>query len=100
MGFKDDIVTNYENKTVEYQGKKLNILKQFKYNNVEYLCGVDANDLENAQLSLIFLYRDKFENSFKYVDSEELFDTLMVYVGNVFAKELSEENNDNPNNNQ
>lgn len=82
MGMAERIMYNFENVTLEYNGKKFYILKQFEYKNKMYLYGVDV---ETAKLGdpnkceFVFLYRVR-DDIFNHVEDPDLFDELFDVV--------------------
>lgn len=85
MGFRESLMNDFKDKTIEYQGKKLYILDQFIYKDVEYLCGCDIGSVdkiknnESGDIEMIFLHKNK-NNLFEWVSDKELFDELVLYV--------------------
>lgn len=80
MGFREELTIDWEDKTIEYQGKKMYVIKAFNYNNVEYLCVVDLNTINNENLEVAFLYKVK-DSIFAHVTDDELFDKLVITAG-------------------
>ena len=80
MGLRESLIVNWENKTIEYQGKKMYIVKQFMYENKEYLYAIDLETINKENLEIVFLYKMK-DDIFAYVEEDDLFDKLIVKVG-------------------
>ena len=80
MGLRESLIVNWENKTIEYQGKKMYIVKQFMYENKEYLYAIDLETINKENLEIVFLYKMK-DDIFAYVEEDDLFDKLIVTVG-------------------
>lgn len=90
MGFKEDLITNWKDKTIEYQDKHFYILEQFEYNNKEYIFGVDKNTINNENLEVVFLYKIK-NDIFEHVEDEKLFEELFLHVSGMLAAQKLEE---------
>jgi len=86
MGFKETYITDWKDKTIEYQEKQFYILEQFEYEKREYLCGCDINTIGKENLEVVFLYRLK-DDIFEHVLDEKLFEELLM---NVSGKLISE----------
>lgn len=80
MGFKEELTIDWEDKTIEYQGKRMYVVKTFNYNDTEYLCTVDLNTVNNENLEVAFLYKVK-DSIFANVNDDELFDKLLMVAG-------------------
>ena len=80
MGFREELTVDWEDKTIDYQGKKMYIIKVFHYENKEYLCAIDLSTIHNENLEVAFLYKVK-ASIFTHVDDNELFDKLVMTVG-------------------
>ena len=76
MGFKEDIITDWKNKTIEYQNKKIYILEQIEFEGKEYLYGCDIDTINNKNIEVVFLTKVK-DNIFKHVDDNKLFEELL-----------------------
>ena len=73
MGLRESLIVDWENKTIEYQGKRMYIIKQFVYENKEYFYAIDLATVNNKNLEIAFLYKVK-DDIFAHVEDEELFD--------------------------
>ena len=71
----------------EYQGKKMYIVKQFMYENKEYLYAMDLATVNNKNLEIAFLYKVN-NDIFGHVEDEELFDKLVVKAGSECFNEI------------
>lgn len=80
MGFREELTIDWEDKTIEYQGKMLYVIKSFNYDNKEYLYTVDINTINNDNLEVAFLYKIK-DSIFAHVDDDELFEKLVIAAG-------------------
>ncbi len=87
MGFREELVSNWEDKTIEYRGKQFYIVKQFMYEDREYLYGVDIKTYDKEPMDVVFLYKIK-DALFENVENEELFEKLFLYVSGLFASDL------------
>lgn len=87
MGFKEELISNWEDKTIEYRGKQFYILKQFMYDNQEYLYGVDIKTYDKNPMNVVFLYKIK-DALFEHVENEELFEKLFLRVSGLCASDL------------
>ena len=93
MGFKEQLITDWKYKKMEYQGKKMWIADQFEYNNVEYLYAVDVStfDDEHEEFDVAFLYKEK-DDVFAYVKDEKLFNELLgAATGRLASQVIIEE---------
>ncbi len=91
MGLKEELISNWEDKTIEYGGKIFYILKQFEFEGKEYLYGIDKEspmDMEN--MKVVFLYRIK-NDLFEHVEDDELFEKLFLHVGGLCTADLVSE---------
>ena len=88
MGFRESLMNDFRDKTIEYQGKRLYIAEQFTYGDVEYLCGCDIDSInrirnkESSDMEMMFLHKNQ-NNLFEWVSNKELFDELVLYVSGV-----------------
>lgn len=89
MGLKENLIVNWENKTIEYQGKKMYIVKQFVYEKLEYLYAIDLETINNENIEVAFLYKVK-DDVFEHVENDELFEKLVVKAGSECFNELME----------
>lgn len=90
MGFKEELTVDWEDKTIEYQSKKMYVVKVFTYNHVEYLCTIDLDTIHNENLEVAFLYKVK-DSIFAHVDDDELFDKLVVIAGEKSLEDMIRE---------
>lgn len=92
MGFRENLITDWKDKTIEYQDKKFYILDQFDYENKEYLCGCDISTINTESLGMVFLYKVK-DDIFEHVEDNEMFEKLALYTaGRIAAEKLKEIN--------
>ena len=87
MGIRESLIVDWENKTIEYQGKRMYIIKQFVYENKEYFYDIDLATVNNKNLEIAFLYKVK-DDIFAHVEDEELFDKLVVKAGSECFNEI------------
>lgn len=88
MGMRENLITNWKDKTIEYQGKELYIIEQFMYRETEYLYAVDKATLNKKNIEVAFLYKLK-DDIFANVDSDKLFDELLEEVSKKNLEELT-----------
>ncbi len=95
MGFRESLMNDFKDKTIEYQGKKLYILDQFTYEGIEYLCGCDIESVkriknkESGDMEVIFLHKNN-NNLFEWVSDKKLFDELVLHVSGLLLGEKLE----------
>ena len=92
MGMSERLMVNFENITIEYKGKKIYILKQFEYNKVLYLYGMDIetiNSIENSP-EFVFLYRIDGD-IFKHIEDEKTWNKLFDIVSGLCAGDIVKE---------
>lgn len=87
MGFRENLITDWKDKTIEYQEKKFYILEQFLYNGKEYLYGCDIETIKNEKMNVVFLYKIK-DDIFEHVKDEQLFEELLMNVTGIFTGKL------------
>ena len=90
MGFKENLITNWEDKTLEYKGKTFYIIKQFEYEGKTYMCGANVETIYNEETELVFLYKIKY-NVFGYVDKQEDFENIIMVVSGLLVGETIQE---------
>ena len=59
MGFREELISNWEDKTIEYGGQLFYIIKQFTFEGKEYLYGIDKETYDKETINVVFLYRIK-----------------------------------------
>lgn len=90
MGFKENLITDWKDKTVEYQDKKFYIIDQFVYKDREYLLGCDIKTLNNQNLEIVFLYKIE-DDIYEHVEDEDLFEKLLLHAsGRAIAQKIEE----------
>ena len=86
MGFKEELISNWEDKTIEYRKKHFYIIKQFDYEGKEYLYGVNVETYDKNPMEVVFLYRVKELTmhviSFKEIDSEKVLNRIKKKIAN------------------
>lgn len=90
MGLKENLITEWIDKTIEYQDKKIYILDQFTYQDKEYLYGVDVETINLPKIDVVFLYKLK-DDIFEHVESNELFEELALVVSGRLSEEMIKE---------
>ena len=87
MGLKEQLIANWEDKTIEYCDKKFYIVKQFEFEGIEYLYAVDIETYDKNPINIVFLHRVKDE-IFEHIEDEDLVDELFTYVSQICAAEI------------
>ena len=87
MGFREELISNWEDKTIEYGGKKFYIIKQLNHEGTEYLYGIDIETYDKDPMNVVFLYKIK-DDIFEHVEDEELFEKLLIQAGGLCAADL------------
>lgn len=87
MGLKENLITNWKGKTLEYLEKRFYILEQFEYEGLEYLYGIDIDTIDNDMPNVVFLHKVK-DDIFEHVEDEKLFDLLILRVAGVMTSEI------------
>jgi len=77
MDFRESLIGNYEDKTLEFCGKNVYVAKQFDYKGITYLYVVDVNTVNTDNVEFAFLYRTE-KGLFKDVTDQELFEELIM----------------------
>lgn len=92
MGMSERLMVNFENITIEYQGKKIYILKQFEYNKKLYLYGIDIEtiNINENEPEFTFLYRIDGD-VFTHVKDEKLWNELFDIVSGLCAGDIVKE---------
>lgn len=90
MGFRENLINDWKDKTIEYQDRFFYIVDQFVYEEKEYLYGCNIDTLNNQNLEVVFLYKIK-DDIFEHVEDNELFNNLFLYVaGKLTAEKIDE----------
>lgn len=93
MGMTERLMVNFENVTIEYQGKKLYILKQFEYNKRLYLYGIDIETINSNGSEPEFAFLCRVDGDiFTHVEDENLWNELFDIVSGLCAGDMVEEN--------
>ena len=79
MGFREELISNWEDKTIEYGGKLFYIIKQFTFEGKEYLYGIDKETYDKETINVVFLYRIK---------DKDLFEKLLISVGGLCTADI------------
>ena len=87
MGLKENLITDWKGKTIEYLEKRFYILEQFEYEGLEYLYGIDIDTIDNDMPNVVFLHKVK-DDIFEHVEDEKLFDLLILRVAGVMTSEI------------
>ncbi len=93
MGMRENLIVNFESKTLEYQNKKFYILKQFDYKGQTYLYGIDVDAFykDNENLEVAFLYR-MHDDVFNHVSDSSLLDDLFNVVSGICTADMVKKN--------
>ena len=91
MGMRENLITDWKDKTLEFQGKKLYVVDQFEYEGITYLYTVDIATINNKNIEVAFLYKVK-DDIFEDVTDDALFNKLVVRAGsNLMGNMLKED---------
>ncbi len=91
MGLKEQLMTDWKDKTIEYQERKFYILDQFNFENTEYLYCINIDTVNNKNPEVAFLYKKNGE-IFEHVENKELFEELLINVsGRLVAEKIEED---------
>ena len=82
MGFKENLVTDWTMRTIEYQGKQFLVCKQFDYEGKEYLYVADKNSPKD-NIEVAFLTK-KEDDVFEHVTDDNLFNELLAKAAGLF----------------
>lgn len=91
MGIRETLITNFEDKTLEYLGKKFYVIKQFDYKGKTYLYALDLETLGTNDLGYAFLYRVD-DDIFNHVRDEETCNDLFDIVSGLCVEEIVNKN--------
>lgn len=93
MGIRENLVVNFEGKTLEYQDKKFYILKQFDYEGKTYLYGIDVDVFykENERIEIAFIYRTE-DDMFNHVTDNALMEDLFNVVSGICTADMVKKN--------
>ena len=90
MSFKEELITDWKDKTIEYQEKNFYIVEQIEYKGKTYLYGCDLNTIKNNNIEVVFLTKVK-DNIFEHIEDDDLFEKLLANVsGKVLSNKLNE----------
>ncbi len=87
MGLKENLITDWKGKTIEYLEKRFYILEQFEYEGVKYLYGIDLDTVDKEIPNVVFLHKVK-DDIFEHVEDEKLFNLLILRVAGVMTSEI------------
>ena len=80
MGFREELITSWKGKTIEYQGKTFYIYEEIEFRNKTFLYAVEKNSInEKGPLKVAFLYKIK-DSTFGTIEDEELVNILYDQV--------------------
>lgn len=91
MGMREQLMVNFEDKTIQYQDKKFYIVKQFEHKKILYLYGVDVDSFEREDLEYAFLYRVDGD-IFNHVEDSNLWDELFDIVSGLCTADIIKKN--------
>ena len=78
MGLKEDLISDLTGYDIEYQGKKLYVVKQFEYNKEIYLFVIHLDELPKT----VFNFLKKENNTiYENVTDDKLFNELSLKMG-------------------
>lgn len=84
MGLKESLISNWENAVIEYQGRRLYVVKQIEHKEELYLYVFNMEKLPDLEINFLKKVKD---STFAVVTDMELFDELMGNVGIKVAEE-------------
>ena len=90
MGLREDLIADWTNKHITYQGCEMFVAHQFEYKGTTYLYVIDEKDAlekDKENVEVAFLYKVK-ENVFANVDDDDLFNELLGKVAGEMAAEM------------
>ena len=89
MGLKENLITDWTNKVITYQGSEMFVVSQFDYEGTNYLYVVDTESIEKdeEEVDVAFLYKVK-DDVFANVDDDELFNELLGKVAGELTAEM------------
>lgn len=94
MGMRESLMTNFEDKTIEYKNKQFYIVKQFDYKGKTYLYGVDMDTVNSGEYEVYFLYRvrdDLFNHISEKSEQLELLEVVSgLFMSDIISKNLKE----------
>lgn len=97
MGIKEDLIADWTGKSIEFQGKKLYVVKQFEYEGDTYLYAAFYESLkEKSEEYLVVFLRKIGDSELEVVkEDDELNDMLLARVtGEFIAEEIEKKLND------
>lgn len=97
MGIKEDLIVDWTGKSIEFQGKKLYVVKQFEYEGDTYLYAAFYESLKEESEEYIVVFLRKIGDSELEVvkEDDELNDMLLARVtGEFIAEEIEKKLND------
>ena len=62
MGLKEELITDWTGKTIEYQGDRIYIVREIEYKEQKYLCGVVEETVEGERTcrNMLFIQSKRF----------------------------------------
>lgn len=90
MGLKEDIIVDWNNKNITYQGREMFVVKQFEYEGITYLYVIDKEEAlkeDKEYLDVAFLYKVK-DNIWANVDDDNLFNELLGKIAGELTGDL------------
>lgn len=91
MGMRESLMTNFENKTLEYKNKQFYIVKQFDYKGRTYLYGVEKETINSEEYETYFLYRVK-DDLFNHISDKNEQLELLEVVSGLFMSDIIKKN--------
>lgn len=86
---KEELSMDFENYVIEYQGKKLLVIKDFIHKNDRYLYTLNTEKIPELEINFLKkLSNGKYEN----VTDKNLFDLLLATVGQLAVESELEKN--------
>ena len=91
MGIRESLTVNFEDKTLEYKGIELYVIKQFEYEEKTYLYCVDEKTMNTENVEVYFLYKVK-DDIFNHIDNESKCLELLDVVSGKIMEDIVKSN--------
>lgn len=99
MGMKEDLIVDWTNRIMEFQGQKLYIAKQFEYDGNTYLYAILYESLKEESEEILVIFLKKIKDSvFEIVKDEESHNMLLATVAGEFLADRIREKYNNQQN--
>lgn len=78
MGLKENLVNDWKNSIIEYQGRKLYVIEQIEMDNDLYIYTLNMEKIPDLEINFLKKIKD---STFSVVTDMDLFNELMANVG-------------------